>query len=79
MCKVMQQENEFKPELDETCTIFKKQISAVSVQQVEAVREQIAAYDGNKQGAFQYRCYVGKGNNQMMVRALFKNRFWWLF
>ena len=22
---------------------------------------------------------MGKGNNQMMVRALFKNRFWWLF
>ena len=26
-----------------------------------------------------YKCYIGKGNNQMMVRAIFKNRFWWLF
>jgi hypothetical protein len=25
-----------------------------------------------------YRYFVGKGNNSIMVRSLFKNRFWWV-
>ncbi len=25
-----------------------------------------------------YKCFVGKGNNSVMVRSLFKSRFWWL-
>lgn len=25
-----------------------------------------------------YKCYVGKGNNALLVRSLFKTRFWWL-
>jgi len=25
-----------------------------------------------------YKVYVGKGNNSVMVRSLFKTRFWWL-
>ena len=46
---------------------------------MEAVQETLAAHDASKHPAFHYKCYVGRGNNQMMVRALFKNRFWWLF
>ena len=46
---------------------------------MEQVHDSLAAHEAVKQQAFHYRCYVGKGNNQMMVRALFKNRFWWLF
>lgn len=45
---------------------------------MEQVAEALAHLDPKQQG-FHYKCYVGKGNNQMMVRALFKNRFWWLF
>ena len=26
----------------------------------------------------QYKCFVGKGNNSILVRTLFKTRFWWL-
>jgi hypothetical protein len=26
----------------------------------------------------QYKCYVGKGNNSILIRTLFKTRFWWL-
>jgi|TARA_B110000305_G_C19240737_1_gene539791 hypothetical protein len=25
-----------------------------------------------------YRYFIGKGNGAIMVRSLFKNRFWWL-
>ena len=25
-----------------------------------------------------YKYFIGKGNNSIMVRSLFKNRFWWL-
>jgi len=24
-----------------------------------------------------YKYFIGKGNNSIMVRSLFKNRFWW--
>jgi len=41
--------------------------------------ENLGAVDYTRLQGFHYKCYIGKGNNQMMVRALFKNRFWWLF
>lgn len=25
-----------------------------------------------------YKYFIGKGNNSIMVRGLFKNRFWWI-
>jgi hypothetical protein len=25
-----------------------------------------------------YKYFIGKGNNSIMVRSLFKNRFWWM-
>jgi tubulin polyglutamylase TTLL1 len=25
-----------------------------------------------------YKYFIGKGNNSIMVRGLFKNRFWWM-
>jgi hypothetical protein len=25
-----------------------------------------------------YKYFIGKGNNSIMVRSLFKNRFWWV-
>lgn len=65
--------------MDQTCSLFKKQISEHTVQHFEQLQRDLAVYESSKQHAQQYRCYVGKGNNQMMVRALFKNRFWWLF
>ncbi len=24
-----------------------------------------------------YKCYVGKGNNAILIRSLFKSRYWW--
>jgi hypothetical protein len=30
------------------------------------------------QPVHQYKCYVGKGNNSILIRTLFKTRFWWL-
>lgn len=26
----------------------------------------------------QYKCFVGKGNNSILIRTLFKTRYWWL-
>jgi hypothetical protein len=46
---------------------------------MDQLNESIAGFEANKQTASQYRCFVGKGNNQMLVRSVFKNRFWWLF
>ena len=79
MCKVLKEENQFEPAKDQTCSLFNKQISDHTVKHMEQVHDALAAHEAVKQQAFHYRCYVGKGNNQMMVRALFKNRFWWLF
>ena len=25
-----------------------------------------------------YKYFIGKGNNSIMVRSLFKNRYWWV-
>ena len=30
------------------------------------------------QPVHQYKCFVGKGNNSILIRTLFKTRFWWL-
>jgi len=65
--------------MDDTCTIFRKQISEHSVRQMEVVNEQLARIDYTRLQGFHYKCYVGKGNNQILVRSLFKTRFWWLF
>jgi tubulin polyglutamylase TTLL1/tubulin monoglycylase TTLL3/8 len=29
-------------------------------------------------GSIIYKYFIGKGNNSIMVRSLFKNRFWWV-
>jgi len=29
-------------------------------------------------GNINYKYFIGKGNNSIMVRSLFKNRFWWV-
>ena len=31
-----------------------------------------------KTNQYMYKYYIGKGNNSIMVRSLFKNRFWWI-
>jgi hypothetical protein len=28
---------------------------------------------------YQYKVYVGRGNNRQLIRALLKRRFWWTF
>jgi tubulin polyglutamylase TTLL1/tubulin monoglycylase TTLL3/8 len=35
-------------------------------------------YDGTQEWSSHYKVSVGKGNNSVMVRSLFKTRFWWL-
>mmetsp|Transcript_33812 Transcript_33812/g.32895 ORF Transcript_33812/g.32895 Transcript_33812/m.32895 type:complete len:111 (-) Transcript_33812:1199-1531(-) len=43
--------------------------------------------EGNENGILQeelvqpqqlYKCFVGKGNNSILIRTLFKTRYWWL-
>lgn len=29
-------------------------------------------------GSMFYKYHIGKGNNSIMVRSLFKNRYWWI-
>ena len=44
-------------------------------------REQMqvqSVYDGTQEWSSHYKVSVGKGNNSVMVRSLFKTRFWWL-
>ena len=79
VCKIIRQENEFNPVMDESCSIYRKQISDHSVRVMESVNEQLEKTDFTRLQGFHYKCYIGKGNNQMMVRAIFKTRFWWLF
>lgn len=79
ICKVIRNENEFSAQIHESCSRFNKQISEHSVRSMEAINEQLERVDYTKHQGFHYKCYIGKGNNQMMVRAIFKNRFWWLF
>jgi hypothetical protein len=31
-----------------------------------------------KEGGALYRYHIGMGNNSIMVRSLFKNRYWWI-
>ena len=38
--------------------------------------EPAEAGKGEAQGLYKYS--IGRGNNALMVRSLFKNRFWWL-
>jgi hypothetical protein len=44
---------------------------------VQSNKEWIQAGNGKLLSNF-YKCFVGKGNNSMLVRTLFKSRFWWL-
>ena len=30
-----------------------------------------------EKNAYSYRCHVGKGNNQMLIKSLLKMRWWW--
>ena len=30
-----------------------------------------------EKNAYSYRCHVGKGNNQMLIKSLLKIRWWW--
>lgn len=41
-------------------------------------KELIADAITGKSLANYYKCFIGKGNNSMLVRTLFKSRFWWL-
>jgi len=39
----------------------------------------LAAIEKNSDKSFQYyKVFVGVGNNSMLVRTLFKSRYWWL-
>ena len=47
----------------------------------ENVSEESSAIDDQQQitqPAQQYKCFVGKGNNSILIRTLFKTRYWWL-
>ena len=66
-------------EEDHTCTQFKKEIDQDGIKHLDEIDEQIATATANKLMNTHYKCFVGKGNNSMMVRTLFKSRFWWLF
>lgn len=45
---------------------------------MQANKEWIADPSNGKQLSNFYKCFVGKGNNSMLIRTLFKSRFWWL-
>jgi len=46
---------------------------------MEQLNESLTTQNYTKMQGFHYKCYVGKGNNQMLMRSIFKTRFWWLF
>ena len=77
MIKNLREENEIDTE--NKADIFGKKINETTIQHVLSQKEAIASAETNKHQVNHYKCYVGKGNNSMMVRNLFKNRFWWLF
>ena len=41
-------------------------------------KERLAIYDQQKSLQSHYKCFIGKGNNSMLIRTLFKSRYWWL-
>ena len=53
------------------CKVMQEE-SAPTSNDIPGVEEQIL------QPQQQYKCFVGKGNNSILIRTLFKTRYWWL-
>jgi hypothetical protein len=78
MCSCLQKENEIADTLKAGESIFRKTVNQTTVANVQASKEWITDPSNGKQLSNFYKCFVGKGNNSMLVRTLFKSRFWWL-
>lgn len=57
------------------CKVINEENQPADMPENSAVQEAIAPLN---QPVHQYKCYVGKGNNSILIRTLFKTRFWWL-
>lgn len=53
-------------------------MNQTTVAHLQASKDWIADPNNNKTLSNFYKCFVGKGNNSMLIRTLFKSRFWWL-
>ena len=79
MCKVLNAENKFQPDENVAGSLFQKAVNQNTVDYMAQQQEKLADYDQQKSSfSTHYKCYIGKGNNSMMVRTLFKSRYWWL-
>ena len=85
-----EEKSTMQSETNDTDTPKSKQLSTVKQSAKDDSAVQPAASRGNSQivsntgpqvlppAGIIYRYFVGKGNNSIMVRSLFKNRFWWV-
>ena len=76
-CRIINQTNVFDTEIP---SIFNKKLNEQTKQLIEA--DQVAystllSMSVDKQ-QMHFKVFVGKGNNSMLVRSKFKDRFWWL-
>jgi hypothetical protein len=74
--KSREQANMFKERLIAyLCKVINEENQPEGMPDTPAVQEAITPLN---QPVHQYKCYVGKGNNSILIRTLFKTRFWWL-
>ena len=78
MCKVMNKENTFQPEENIAGSLYNKSVNQNTLEYMALCKEKLAIYEQQKSLATHYKCFIGKGNNSMLIRTLFKSRYWWL-
>ena len=78
MCKVLNGENKWQPEENVAGSTFGKALNQNTQDFMVTQQEKMLVYEQQKTASSHYKCYIGKGNNSMMVRTLFKSRYWWL-
>lgn len=76
--RIINDENKYDTDVQEIFT--GKILNEQTRQEVEHDQKIVDAYQLPDQRAVlhYYKCFVGKGNNAMLVRSLFKSRYWWL-
>ena len=78
-CRIIAQTNQFEANIP---GIFNKKLNEQTKQLVEKEQSSLAIFYNDQIDKSQlqqhYKVFVGKGNNSVMVRSLFKSRYWWL-
>lgn len=76
-CRVLSDNNQYN---ETTYSTFAgKVLNENQKSEMEHNDQILATYQApeQKQILHYYKCFVGKGNNAMLVRSLFKSRYWW--